>query len=501
MNIWVKSMRSVSSISRRLLPREELLVLAAAAIFSGAIYLAASALTFRVGFPLDDSWIHQTYARNLALHGEWSFRVGSPSAGSTSPLWSALLAIGFLVGLAPLAWSYILGVLALFGLAVVSEAGIRRVSEAYRPRLPWVGLFMAFEWHLAWAAMSGMETLLHALLVTAVLLALLAKSRNYLLLGWLTGLSVWVRPDGLTLLGPVILAALLEGRDMKARLHLLERYLIGFCALFLPYLLFNLWVGGRPLPNTFYAKQAEYGDWQASPVFEKLGQLSLQLLVGPAVILVVGAAGWLIARFRRAAWIQLLPAIWFLGYIWLYTSRLPLYQHGRYIMPAMPIFFLFGWLGFLELSGSPRLGRYQWFARTLVRASLLLVSLLFVVLGARSYGEDVGVIESEMVDTARWASGNLPAGALVAAHDIGALGFFDDHPLIDLAGLVSPEAVPFMRDEAQLAEFLDDRGADYLIAFPEFYPRLTRGKTVVFKTAGEFSPGFGYENMAIYAWK
>src|SRR5574338_1456341 len=109
-------MRSASSISPSRLSRDELIVLGAAAIFSGAIYLAAEALTFRIGFPLDDSWIHQTYARNLALHGEWSFRPGIPSAGSTSPLWSALLAIGFLVGLAPLAWSYILGVLALFGL-------------------------------------------------------------------------------------------------------------------------------------------------------------------------------------------------------------------------------------------------------------------------------------------------------------------------------------------------------------------------------------------------
>ena len=37
-------------------------------------------------FPLDDSWIHQTYGRNLALNGEWAFLPGKPSAASTSPL-------------------------------------------------------------------------------------------------------------------------------------------------------------------------------------------------------------------------------------------------------------------------------------------------------------------------------------------------------------------------------------------------------------------------------
>ncbi len=39
-------------------------------------YLLASAMLYRLGFPLDDAWIHQTYARNLALHGEWAFLPG-----------------------------------------------------------------------------------------------------------------------------------------------------------------------------------------------------------------------------------------------------------------------------------------------------------------------------------------------------------------------------------------------------------------------------------------
>jgi len=35
------------------------------------------------GFPLDDAWIHQTYARNLGLSGMMAFTPGEPSAGST----------------------------------------------------------------------------------------------------------------------------------------------------------------------------------------------------------------------------------------------------------------------------------------------------------------------------------------------------------------------------------------------------------------------------------
>ena len=78
------------------------LVLAIAALIAVLFYLMVSALIFRIGFPLDDSWIHLTYARNFAEHGEWAFRLGERSAGSTSPLWTVLLSIGFLLGSRPI---------------------------------------------------------------------------------------------------------------------------------------------------------------------------------------------------------------------------------------------------------------------------------------------------------------------------------------------------------------------------------------------------------------
>jgi hypothetical protein len=85
-----------------------LAILAAASAASLGGYLLASALVYRVGFPLDDAWIHQTYARNLALRSEWAFLPGEPSAGSTAPLWSALLAVGH-VFRRSYVWTYLLG--------------------------------------------------------------------------------------------------------------------------------------------------------------------------------------------------------------------------------------------------------------------------------------------------------------------------------------------------------------------------------------------------------
>ncbi len=492
---------STNSTSNKLPPRD-LLIIAGAVILIAAIYLLASQLTYGIGFPLDDSWIHQTYARNLAQHGEWAFRPGVPSAGSTAPFWSALLALGFLLRLSPYIWTYLLGMVTLFALAVLCEWAVRELVHSYRPRFPWVGIFFAVEWHFVWAAMSGMETLLHGLILTAVLVLLMTNSHHYLPLGLLTGLSVWVRPDGLTLLGPILMVILLTGGDVRSKLIQLTRYLIGFGSLFVFYLLFNLAIGGAPMPNTFYAKQAEYASWQALPILDRLGQMSLQLMVGPSLVLIPGIIGWLVKSIRQKMWGSLAALIWTAGYLLLYISRLPVYQHGRYIMPAMPIFILFGLLAFANFDAGKMFARYHWIGQVFWRGSVVMLSVAFVFMGARSYANDVALIESEMVVTAKWAATNLPPDALVAAHDIGALGYFDNHELIDLAGLISPEVIPFIRDESLLAEHLNQSGADYLIAFPFFYPLMTENAEVVFVTNSPISPAFfDEENMAVYLWK
>lgn len=493
--------RVFTNSSQNKISNRHLLIIAAAVVLITVIYLLASYFNFGIGFPLDDSWIHQTYARNLAQRGEWAFRPGIPSAGSTAPLWSALLAFGFLIQLSPYIWTYLLGALILFALAFVCEWAVRTLIVSYRPRLPWAGIFIAFEWHFAWAAMSGMETLLHGLIITTVLVMLMTDTHRYLTLGLLTGLAAWVRPDGLTLLGPALMMILFNEQDARSRVIAFVRYLIGFGSLFVPYLFFNLAIGGTPMPNTFYAKQAEYASWQSISIFTRLGQMFLQLLVGPSLVLIPGVIGWLVKSIKQKMWGSLAAIIWCIGYFGMYISRLPVYQHGRYIMPAMPIFFLFGLLAFAEFDAGKLFERFHWIGQTIWRASIVMLAVAFIFLGAQSYSQDVALIESEMVVTAKWVAANLPPEALIAAHDIGALGYFDNHALIDLAGLISPDVIPFIRDEPQLAAYLDQQGADYLIAFPGFYPKMTQGVESVFATNSVITLKYGEENMAIYLWK
>jgi hypothetical protein len=169
-------------------------------------------------------------------------------------------------------------------------------------------------------------------------------------------------------------------------------------------------------------------------------------------------------------------------------------------MPVIPVLLVLGLEGVFMWV---RPGANRFWRRVISRAWLVGIGLLtagFLVLGARAYRQDVAIIESEMVQTARWIHVNTPQSAVVAAPDIGAIGYFADRELVDLAGLISAEVIPFMRDERALERYLIQRDADYLATFPGWYPYLSQLGELVYCTDAPYSPDAGGENMAVYAW-
>ncbi len=482
-------------------PASFLLLLLLISLLSGGAYLWASRVSYGLGFPLDDAWIHQVYARSLGLNGEWAFTPGKPSAGSTAPLWSLLLAVGYRLGVNHYLWTYGLGLIFLAGLSWLGMMAFNRLSQAgWRWGLA-AGIFLALEWHLVWAAVSGMETTLQACLMLLALMLMLNMRPYWLGIGLLIGLSLWVRPDGLTLLAPAVLTLLATPASWRERFINGVRLGLGVIAPLIPYLYFNWALSGAIFPNTYFAKQAEYAiELKASLLSRLLEQATLPL-VGAGVLLLPGLIYLLWDSLRCRAWARAAGALWALGYLSLYALRLPVtYQHGRYAIPAMPVYFIWGLAGLSLLFAKPaqsiaNILRKSWLV------SLAAILALFFLLGADAYRTDVGIIESEMVTTARWVAANTEPQALVAAHDIGALGYFGERQLLDLAGLVSPEVIPFIRDEQRLASYLDEQGADYLVAFPGWYADLTRQAQLIYRTQGSLSPAKGGENMAVYRWR
>jgi hypothetical protein len=492
------------------LTRPTLAGLAALAALSLGGYLLVSAWVYRIGFPLDDAWIHQVYARNLGRHGEFAFALGQPSAGSTAPLWTGLLAVGYALRFDPFAWTFVLGALLLGTTAWLVWALARQWWPA-RPAVAWAaaGLTVA-EWHLAWAAASGMEILLAAALVLAAFAWMGPRQslRRGLAAGLCLGLAVATRPDSL-LAAPFVLAlAILPAGGARPAQpgpgRAVFGILAGLTAILAPYLLFNLQLAGTPWPNTFYAKQAEYAILRELPLGRRLWQVGLQPWIGPQALLLPGVAWVAVKGVRERIWGPVLLLGWALALALAYGLRLPVnYQYGRYVMPIIPALILAGTAGMAQLL---RPGAARFWPRVLSRAALIApaaLALAFLATGSTLLARDVAIIETEMVVAARWIAGETAPGARLAAHDIGALGYFaPGRPLLDLAGLVSPEVVPFIRDEARLAAWLSEQGADYLVAFPGWYPALVSqpGVRRVFSTGAVYSPAAGGENMAVFVW-
>src|SRR5207249_5733244 len=129
--------------------RDDLLVLLAAALPLAVLLLRERLIAGSAGFPLDDSWIHLHFARNIAEGAGFVYNPGLPVAGSTAPLWTLLLAVAAAVaGPSPVV-AKTLGVLIAVGAAVV----VRRAAIAWgASRLGALGAAVGLAWTgaMAW---------------------------------------------------------------------------------------------------------------------------------------------------------------------------------------------------------------------------------------------------------------------------------------------------------------------------------------------------------------
>jgi len=506
------------------------LITTLAAGLSVGVYLIWAAANTAPGFPLDDGWIHQVFARNLAQRGEFSYNPGQIVAGSTSPLWTFMLVPGYLFGGESYKWwAYLLGLLFLVLTAGEVARLYRLLFPLNQPEGKWpayliAALFTLFEWHLVWAGASGMETLLFTfgtLLLVRYYLETAQKETTsekvlipYGLLGLVGGLLTLVRPEGMVLLG-------LVGLDIGWRkfskanrrnwLWLGQRWLaiaLVWLVPLVPYLIFNYSASGSPLPTTFYAKASGYAnDHSLGAMLDYLGKALVEIIGrSPLLFLLPGLVfalylclkpGQRLGDWRPLVWPPLLLV--------LYAIQLPVtYQHGRYLMPLIPFLALYGVFGTAKLIEWLQQQKLQMVAR-LVPFVLALPVLIAWLNNAQAYQFDVKLINDEQVRIGLWLRDNTPPSASVASHDIGAIGYFSQRHLVDTAGLVSPEFIPIVGNEPAILERLRTEGVTYLALFPDWYAYLNQLLTdegrKVFQPAETYLAPLGKENMAVFKLK
>ncbi len=503
----------------------KLLLVAGLALLVVLAYVGVTVVVDKAGYPLDDSWIHLTYARNLARSGRWEFIPGVVSAGSTAPLWTALLSIGYLLGLPYLFWTTFLGWVCLSwtGWAAMRLWGVLWPD---RSRLDWViGVALVLSWPLVWAAGSAMETLLFIALGFELIylysLHILGKRKNLVGIGIVSGLLVLTRPEGIGMLALIAAGLLIAGDAWKTRIKDVGRLLLGASIPMVPYFAFNLWASGSIWPNTFYAKQVEYGSLYVQPLalrFVKLLYLSLggvsngwrgisaaHLLLLPGLVVAVISA--LRRDWQQRVLLRSLPIFWAVGLVLVYAWRLPVtYQHGRYLFPTIPIWIMYGLEGWLEIFGrlSKRIGsqnRGYFVLSRMAALTVIVLFLIFLFLGMQVFVQDVSFVNGEMVAIGHWLEENTTSESLIAAHDIGAIGYFAERPILDLAGLISPEVIPLLTDREALLDYVSDSETDYLVTAPGWtYDRITTGDEALlkFSTNYAWTREQGVNNMEIY---
>jgi hypothetical protein len=497
--------------------RRQLVLVAVAVVVAMTLFVGLAALQGGAGFPLDDAWIHQTYARNLVRSGRWEFIPGVVSAGSTAPLWTLLLAIGYLFRFPYLWWAYLLGGASLWWLAWAGMQLWRQLWPDYAASARIAGLALVLLWPLVWAAASGMETLLFAaigLQVVAWSLRPMPGLKQISVIGIFCGLLILTRPDGLVLVLLVLAQVVINGWRKSARwsrLTCLIVLLVTVAIPLVPYFLFNWQASGTIWPNTFYAKQAEYEILLGQPLLLRIWRLFFYSLGGPQgsshILLLPGLVltAWLAVRrdWEAKRFYYLLPLLWAGGHVILYAWRLPVtYQHGRYLMPTIPIWTLYGLAGWRILLGRPVDSSLFQLGKRTATLSFALLLVIFLLLGAiNGYASDVAFIEGEMVTVAQWLRDNTPPEALIASHDIGAIGYFAERPLLDLAGLISPEVVDMLADEQVISQYVLNSNADYLVTAPGWpYSRVAAAEKVVlsYSTDYEWTQEQGMNNMTVY---
>jgi hypothetical protein len=485
---------------------------------------------------IDDSYITFRYTRHILAGNGFVFNPGEAVLGTTTPLYTILLTIlGWFNGGAQapfpqLAW--VVNALADAGSTVLLFDLGRRLGSLR------VGLSVALLWAVApfsvTFAIGGLETSLYVLLLVGTASAHLRERHR--LAALLAAGAILTRPDALIFIIPIIADRLvcvsrshLQGINRLKMILRIDsvthqpvasvisgapiRFWVEGLLLILPlvpWLLYATLTFGSPVPHSIAAKSLAYRlpasaalvrliQHYATPFHDNLTFGSAGIAVGlvlyPFLFLIGARKAY---RLNQRSWaLSLYP--W--AYFAVFAIANPLIFRW-YLTPPLPAYFLFILIGLdhLLVALSDRLALFQpgvgWRNWLTARLNLALL-MVFVVLAPTAmvlrewrlhpdHGLDrpaPGMAWYQLELLYRQAAQELepllsPASVL-AAGDVGVLGYYTPARILDTVGLNSPEALHYYPlDPAMYAinyaippNLIVDTQPDYVVIL-EVYGRL-----------------------------
>ena len=467
---------------------------------------------------IDDSYITYRYVRNILAGNGFVYNPGERVLGTTTPLYTFLLSgLSLLSGgeQAPLPQISLLVNAIADGITCLL---LLRLGRQLGSRLAGVGT--ALVWAIApfsvTFAIGGLETSLYVLLLTATVLTNL--ERRFVLSAFLAALALLTRPDALILLAPLALDRILEFSGISSRLGFAPRQsrgtawkeLVAFGVPVLIWLVFSSAYFGSPLPHSIAAKSIAYR-LPPEAAFTRLLQhyavpfmgnqtfgtwwIGVGLILGPFLYL-VGA--------RHALKNQ--PHAWpYIAYPWLYFATFALANpliFRWYLTPPLPAYMLFILAGGEHLvndllkprqttdNQSCHQGRLR--LRSVITA-ILVVGVPVVLIsqdwvsrpdhglqrpapGMAWY--QLELLYRQVADSLADEMSQSDLTPVLAAGDVGVLGYYTPARILDTVGLNSPISTQYYPLDAEIyiisyavpPDLIIDQLPDYVVIL-EVYGR------------------------------
>jgi arabinofuranosyltransferase len=412
---------------------------------------------------IDDAFITFRYARNLAAGSGPVFNPGQRVLGTTTPLYMGLLAAASLP-FGPDRAPYPEIALVLNALADAATC-ILLVIIGLALGFPAAGWAAAAVWAIApfsvTFAIGGLETSLYILILAGVYLLRLRERLFWM--GILAGLAFLTRPDALIFLSLIWLDLAFRGWRQGGIRNALRKVffpLAPFLLLVVPWAIFAAWFYGSPLPYSMFAKALAYhieSNAGLIRLLQHFGTPFLEHMTFGTGVLLATLPLYLFLSILSLWAVRKLPGGW-IGMIfpWFYLAVFALANpliFRWYLSPPLPFYMLslFVGLSILFRLGTgvqpvPRLG--------LVLFALVAVSTIgFSIRGWQlqpDHGPDAPAPEMAWIKlellyhrVAGDLETQLRPGMVIAAGDVGVLGYFTRAQILDTVGLNSPIASTF----------------------------------------------------------
>lgn len=417
------------------------------------------------GVPLDDVYIHCRYAANLLAGNGYCFNPGPMVTADTSPLWVVLLAAGGLftseIHIAAIVLS------SIFYLFLAPST--YRLSLSLRLTRRWsilAGICTLLASRIVWSAPSGMEITLACLVTILAIkvhidsLGIKQKYKEAVLLA----IGIAVRPELMLLAGLCFTDHILHAwKNKKSYIPIMKNMVLSLL-LVTPVFALPLLERGS---FVYHSSVVQGAGLSIVPNMSYLYYTFRILLISiaPPVLFAMGSP---FLFWRDEKWRVLI--LFGLGLPILLSFVAPQFRHhGRYFFPAMPILIVLG-IGvlsrLLQIESIVKL-------RTCIQIALCCFALVGSVIWANNYANCVSNINDQHVAAAEWVEKNTTPTDIIAAHDVGALGYFKNRNVIDLVGLVSPDMFSVQSDQKEVWMHARAHGANLFFVYtrlnPSFY--------------------------------